>query len=287
VTAADPSASVSPLDASAWARAILSLPSLPRAFLAAVELLRNDDASTAACISAIERDQALTVRVLRLANSPFYGAGGKVSRIGDAVQMLGLRTVSSALAAVSLRSALGPLPCAGFSFASYWRHSLCTAIAARELAPLLAMDAGEAFLLGLLHDVGKLILAMTSPQMMAQVLELARSEGLGLHTAEQQLLGVTHAEVGAQVVRQWNLPATFADAIAAHHNPLQDFVAERSGFPLLMQLANTIAHGLEASPPDMAVLLNNPALSVLASSEEQLRGLLERIDGELQVMVNA
>ena len=83
------------LEPAAWARCIVSLPSLPSAFIAAVELLSNDDASAASCIAAIERDQALTVRVLRLANSAFYGAPGQVSRIGDAVQMLGLRTVAS------------------------------------------------------------------------------------------------------------------------------------------------------------------------------------------------
>ena len=194
------------LEAAAWARCIVSLPSLPSAFIAAVELLSNDDASAASCIAAIERDQALTVRVLRLANSPFYGAQGQISRIGDAVQMLGLRTVASALAAVSLRTALGSLRCKEFCFASYWRHTLCTAIAARELAQVTKLDASEAFLLGLLHDVGKLILAMTSPELESQALQLVRSEGMAMHEAEQQLLGVTHTR---KWVRSWPDSGTF------------------------------------------------------------------------------
>lgn len=275
------------LEAAAWARCIVSLPSLPSAFIAAVELLSNDDASAASCIAAIERDQALTVRVLRLANSPFYGAQGQVSRIGDAVQMLGLRTVASALAAISLRTALGSLQCKEFCFASYWQHTLRTAIAARELAQVAKLDAGEAFLLGLLHDVGKVILAMTSPDLKSQALQLARSEGMAMHDAEQQLFGVTHAEVGAVVARQWNFPAAFAEAIADHHRPVAAPAGMRLTFPLLIHLANQMAHGLEEPSADIETLLSDPMWSVLGCSEQELRALTARITDELLIMSGA
>lgn len=275
------------LEAAAWARCIVSLPSLPSAFIAAVVLLSNDDAPAAPCIAAIERDQALTVRVLRLANSPFYGAQGQVSRIGDAVQMLGLRTVASALAAVSLRTALGSLQCKDFCFDSYWRHTLCTAITARELARLASMDTSEAFLLGLLHDVGKLILAMTSPDLETQALQLVRSDGIALHEAEQRLLGVTHAEVGAVVARQWNFPASFAEAIADHHRPVLASSGERPSFPLLIRLANQMTHGLEKSPVDLSHVLEDPFWTVLGHSESQLRELAQRITDELQIVSSA
>ncbi|WP_332741831.1 HDOD domain-containing protein [Hydrogenophaga sp.] len=275
------------LEPAAWARCIVSLPSLPSAFIAAVELLSNDDASAASCIAAIERDQALTVRVLRLANSPFYGAQGQVSRIGDAVQMLGLRTVASALAAVSLRTALGSLRCKEFCFTSYWRHTLCSAIAARELAQVASLDAGEAFLLGLLHDVGKVILAMTSPELESQALQLARSEGMAMHDAEQQLFGVTHAEVGAVVARQWNFPASFAEAIADHHRPVDAPAGKRLSFPLLIHLANQMAHGLEEPGADMEALLKDPMWSVLGRGEQDMRALMARITDELHIMSGA
>jgi putative nucleotidyltransferase with HDIG domain len=275
------------LEPAAWARCILTLPSLPSAFIAAVELLSNDDASAASCIAAIERDQALTVRVLRLANSPFYGAQGQVSRIGDAVQMLGLRTVASALAAVSLRTALGSLRCDGFCFASYWRHTLCTAIAARELAQVASRDAGEAFLLGLLHDVGKLILAMTSPELESQALQLVRSDGLTMHDAEQLLLGVTHAEVGAVVARQWNFPAAFAEAIADHHRPVPAPAGEGPSLPLLIHLANEMAHGVEEPSSNTETRVNDPLWSVLGSSEQAMRALTARVTDELQIMAGA
>lgn len=272
------------------ARCIGELPSLPGAFIAAVEALSKDDAPASTCIEAIERDQALSVRILRLANSAFYGAQGQVASIGDAVQMLGLRTVASTLAAISLRSSFGAVRCEGFSFDTYWRHTLCTAISARELARIASLDTGEAFLLGLLHDVGKLILAITSPELEAQALRLCAAEGLALHEAEQRVLGVSHAEVGATVAQQWNFPATLSAAIATHHLPASIPEGERLTFSHLVQLANHMAHGLEAAPTEGAGpeaetdFLMDPMWSVLDASEPQLRRLTQRIVSELSVM---
>ncbi|MGS5085676.1 HDOD domain-containing protein [Hydrogenophaga sp. A37] len=275
------------LEPAAWARCIVQLPSLPSAFIAAVKVLSEDNVPASACIEAIERDQALTVRVLRLANSAFYGVPGKVSRIGDAVQMLGVRTVASTLAAVSLRSTLGSLRCEGFCFDTYWRHTLCTALTARELAKLTSLDAGEAFLLGLLHDVGQLVLAMTSPELQAHALRLCRSQGVPMHEAERRVFGVAHPEVGAAVARQWNFPAHISEAIAGHHAPAPITAGQRLAFSDLGHLANHMAHGLDTSPIDIETLLADPLWSVLGTSEQRLRHLAERVCAELQLMACA
>ena len=272
------------LKPAAWARCIGELPSLPSAFMAAVKVLSEDDTPASACIEAIERDQALTVRVLHLANSAFYGAPGQVSRIGDAVQMLGLRTVASTLAVVSLQATLGALRCEGFCFDTYWRHTLCTALAARELAKVASLDTGEAFLLGLLHDVGKLVLAMTSPVQEAQALRICRSEGMSMNEAEQHVFGVSHPEVGAAVARQWNFPASLVEAIAGHHATAPIPAGERLTLTDLVRLADHMAHGLEASPTDIQSLLADPLWSVLGTSEQRLLDLAERVNAELQVM---
>ena len=272
------------LKPAAWARCIGELPSLQSAFMAAVKVLSEDDTPASACIEAIERDQALTVRVLHLANSAFYGAPGQVSRIGDAVQMLGLRTVASTLAVVSLQATLGALRCEGFCFDTYWRHTLCTALAARELAKVASLDTGEAFLLGLLHDVGKLVLAMTSPVQEAQALRICRSEGMSMHEAEQHVFGVSHPEVGAAVARQWNFPASLVEAIAGHHATAPIPAGERLTLTDLVRLADHMAHGLEASPTDIQSLLADPLWSVLGTSEQRLLDLAERVNAELQVM---
>jgi putative nucleotidyltransferase with HDIG domain len=281
-------APVGHLEPAAWARCIRELPSLPSAFIAAVKVLSEDDAPASSCIEAIERDQALTVRVLRLANSAFYGAPGQVARVEDAVQMLGLRTVASTLAAVSLRATLGSLRCEGFCFDTYWRHTLCTALTARELAKISSLDAGEAFLLGLLHDVGQLVLAVTSPELEARALLLCRSQGLAMHEAERRVFGVSHPEVGAAVARQWNFPSRISEAIAAHHSPAPITAGQRLTFSDLGHLANRMAHGLDTpSPADIEALLSDPLWSVLGTGEQRLRDLAERVEAELQLMACA
>lgn len=277
-----------PLEPAEWMRCIVKLPSLPSAFLAAVEVLSRDHVPTSACIEAIERDQALTVRVLRLANSAFYGAPGRVSRIGDAVQMLGLRTVASTLAAVSLGSMLGSLRCEGFCFDTYWRHTLRTAIAARELAPFMSLDAGEAFLMGLLHDVGLLILALTDPVLEAQALQRSRTDGVALHRAESQLFGVSHADVGAAVARQWKFPAAIVDAIASHHRPSRYLPTEGLTAANLVRMANQFAHAMEASGDEAAGLLAaDPLWSRLGISDASLLDLTRRITVELDIVSGA
>lgn len=271
----------------AWARCIGELPSLPSAFLAAVKVLSEDDSPASACIEAIARDQALTVRVLHLANSAFYGATGQVSRIGDAVQMLGLRTVASTLAALALRTTLGSVRCEGFCFEAYWRHTLCTALSARELAKLVSLDAGEAFLLGLVHDVGQLILAMTSPVLEARALRICRSEGVNLHEAEMRVFGVSHAEVGAAVARQWNFPPLIAEAIAGHHRPARAPADGRLDLGHLLHLADRMAHGLEGSAADGTALLADPLWPALKTGEQRLHDLAVRITTELDIMSRA
>lgn len=284
MTAVDPLATGRPVEPAEWMGCIVKLPSLPSAFLAAVEVLAQDHAPISACIEAIERDQALTVRVLRLANSAFYGAPGQVSRIGDAVQMLGLRTVASTLAAVSLRATLASLRCEGFRFEAYWRHTLCTALAARELAKFVSLDSGEAFLLGLLHDVGQLILAMTRPALQAQVLQRCRSDGLSMHEAESQLFGVTHADVGAAVARQWNFPAAIADAIAAHHRPSRFLPSEGFTPSNLLRMANQFAHEMADAPDAATGLLKDPLWSHLGIAEPALSERMQRIAAELDIV---
>lgn len=281
ITLDAPAAGLKP---AAWARCIGELPSLPSAFMAAVKVLSEDDVPASACIEAIERDQALTVRVLRLANSAFYGAPGQVSRIGDAVQMLGLRTVASTLAVVSLQATLGALRCEGFCFDTYWRHTLCTALAARELARVASLDTGEAFLLGLLHDVGKLVLAMTSPLQEAQALRICVSEGVAMHEAEHRVFGVSHPEVGAAVARQWNFPASLAEAIAGHHAPAPIAAGQRLNLTQLVHLADHMAHGLETPPADIGSLWADPLWDALGTSEQRLLNLAERVSAELQAM---
>jgi putative nucleotidyltransferase with HDIG domain len=196
-----------------------ALPALPQAVREVMQALQRDDVSVERSVHLIEQDQSLAARTLRVANSAFYGMSGRVGRIGDAVTLLGLRAVSGVLLAVSFSQGLDTSRCAGFHFRGYWRHSMATALAARLLAPRLRLDPDEGFVAGLLHDIGKLVLAAHFPAEGAQAMALARSADVSDIEAERATLGLTHAEIGAVLVRHWRFPAGWSRPSSTTTNP--------------------------------------------------------------------
>lgn len=242
---AEAAAEIAPIDAAALARRIAELPALPLALSEAMRALGRDDLPASACARAIELDLALAARVLRLANSPFYGVPGRIGSVSDAVRLLGLRTVAGVVAAVSLRGLMQGLRCPGFHFEAHWRHVLATAIAARELALCCGHDADEAFLAGLLHDVGQLVLARFHPQRAARALALARDDDVELLAAERQEFGRGHDAIGAEVARHWGLPGRLWQAIETHHAPEAVVAGESAPLGALVHVADAIAHALD------------------------------------------
>jgi putative nucleotidyltransferase with HDIG domain len=240
-------------------RRVSELPAMPQAVQDVLAALRDEDVRTDDCADRIARDQALTAKTLRLANSAFYGVPGRVATIHDAVQVLGLRTLSTLLEAAALVSRFPASGCPAFQPATFWRNSIGTAIAARAIAAELKLDANIAFTAGLLHDIGRLALATHFAEQFAQVLALQESDDLAALQAEQQALGTNHAEVGALVASHWRYPRTIVDAIAQHHQlPAPGPVLRNPGITDVVQVANGMAHLLDqpardGAPPPAAI----------------------------------
>jgi putative nucleotidyltransferase with HDIG domain len=275
------------LDSEALARCIGALPALPLALMVAIQALSSDDLPASDCVDAVERDQSLATRLLRLANSAFYGARGQVASVDDAVSMLGLRTVASVVAAVSMRSTLALVHCNGFRFETYWRHALTTAVIARELARSVTLDPGEAFLAGLLHDVGQLPLVVAHADWAERALLLSREEQIDLCEAERRLIGVGHDEVGADVMRHWHFPERLVDAVAAHHSPLPAPPGFRVSLSALVRLADQLAHHLETDAGAPVPLASLDDWESLCLDEKFLSALLERTQREISVFESA
>lgn len=257
-----------------------TLPALPQAVREVMQAMQRDDVSVERSVHLIEQDQALAARTLRVANSAFYGMSGRVGRIGDAVTLLGLRAVSGVLLAVSFSNGLDTSRCAGFDFRGYWRHSMATALTARLLAPRLRLDPDEGFVAGLLHDIGKLVLAAHFPVEGAQALALALSADVPDVEAERATLGLTHAQIGAVLVRHWRFPAPVVQAVEHHAQPSEASDPAAHALAELLQVANAVAHALdlageaqEVVPPlDPALWLrldlsDSAALTLLADVE--------------------
>lgn len=202
-------------------RRLADLPPLPAALAEVLQALRRGGLTVERCVALIERDPSLAARCLRLANSPFYGRTGRIASVSGAVTLLGLRTVNHLLTAVTLQQAIRPEQCPGFDLDGFWRHAMNVAMAASTLSPRLELDPSEAFLAGLLHEIGELMLVVLVPEVVAEV-ERRVADGEPARQAEQSLLGTDHVEVGSAVARRWNFPPSIVEAIADHHRGWPD-----------------------------------------------------------------
>lgn len=222
------------------------LPPLPEALAAAQRVLRDEDSSGRACAEALGRDPALSAQVLRLANAAGCGQAGRVASLHDAVLLLGRQKLGLVLTAAAVIDRFDAAACPGFDLTGFWRESLACATAAQALAMELGADDGLAFTTGLLHDLGRLVLALLLPAATAQALAVARGRDQPLHWAERELLGIDHAELGAQLARHWQFPPAMVAAIAGHHGPGQSTgLGGRPSLIDLLQGADAVAHALD------------------------------------------
>jgi len=196
-----------------------SLPTLPVVTTQLLECLDNPDAPAAALASLISTDQALATRLLRLANSAYYGFPRRIGTINLAVVVLGFDTVRDlSLSLLITDSFFRPASEMPLDIDAAWRHSMAAAIASRMLLRSSGANVpGEGFVAGLVHDVGKLFLARYFPAEYSRVVGLARDEGMHLLTAESQVFGLTHGIVGGWLLDEWNLPVWLVDSTRDHH----------------------------------------------------------------------
>lgn len=223
-----------------------SLPASPNTWVQLTEALRRPDIALTEIAPLVERDAALAGRVLQVANSAFFALPRRVTSIGEAVRYLGTGLIRD-LALVT--GAFSSFPFdgrrAGFTPETLQAHSwLVARVARRVAAPPVAQ---EAFTAGLLHDVGLLVLAAQAPDLAEAVVRTATERRLARTDAEREILGVTHAEVGAYLLGLWGLPLDLVTAVSRHH----DEPAPPDGLPSLrqaVQIADVLAHECGSNP---------------------------------------
>ena len=197
------------------------LPTLPRTVLRITELVNDPRASAKDLSIIITDDQVLTARLLKLVNSSFYGFPQPVSTVTGAIVLLGFDAIRNLLLTTSVLD-LFPARIAKVrrDQEQLWDHSLACAIGAKSIGNFLRHDKlEELFVAGLLHDIGKIVEMMFLPDEFARITERVRAEGVLISSAEQDLLGCTHADIGRLLAERWNLPAKMVGVIARHHTP--------------------------------------------------------------------
>jgi HD-like signal output (HDOD) protein len=227
---------------------------LPRPSGIVSDLLRcldDQSASAAQLARIIARDQAMVARLLRVANSPFYGLRGRVESIPNAIAVLGLRAVLGLATASAFCCTFGTIDAGDFNIKIYSRHSLASALCSRVLARRMGISEGSAFVAGLLHDIGLLMIAAAFPKHMAAIGRYAQENGCTRHQAELAVAGMDHGQIGRILGERWYFPAAICDAIANHHRPDENGSGELAG---VVHLADALAHALDlAKDPQEAV----------------------------------
>ncbi len=204
------------------------LSSLPEIYIRVSELLESERATSKEIGEVVETDPALSSRILKLVNSAFYGFPSTVASISQAITILGRDRLKQLLIGTVLSGVFGKIDNPLFHMEEFWRHSVKTALLGRHLCQM--SDAGEIadviFTAGLLHDIGRLILAQKLPQYTADINSAIEDRGMPVTDAERSVLGFDHCDAGAAFIRKWSLPETLAQAAQYHHRPDQ---AEQDG----------------------------------------------------------
>jgi putative nucleotidyltransferase with HDIG domain len=221
---------------------IINLPTLPTIISKMIELVDNPKTSAGSLARLISTDQALTARILKLANSAYYGFPREISTVNMSIVVLGFNTVKDMGLSLSVFDMFKESDTTGtFDTTQFWEHSVGCGIAARVIARYCGHRmAGEAFVAGLLHDIGKVILKQYFPKEFKEIMTISSAEGANLDDAELQVIGTHHGQVGGWLAEKWSLPKIIADCITNHHAPW-DSKADPL-FVAIVSLADYLCH---------------------------------------------
>ncbi|MDQ7780019.1 MAG: HDOD domain-containing protein, partial [Planctomycetota bacterium] len=266
-----------------------SLPTLPAVVVRVLEVVLDSDSSAKDAAAIVASDPALAAKVLKVVNSPAYGLRQKVSTVGHAVAMLGFATLKGLVLSITVFDELldKRIPI-GLDKALYWQHSLAVGAAAKCLAIVSHYDLPEeAYVAGLLHDTGKVVMDFILKEEYGRTLDSIRQQNADPAAAELAMVGISHAEVGSRLLARWNLPQILQLAIKYHHEePTKpDDIPDRA-----LQLAAILhvadfacwAQGLGSVEASRPPALNPKAESRVKLDKRKTERVMEAVDTELK-----
>lgn len=215
------------------------LPAIPSVVLNAMSLLNDPSVTVKKIQEQILMDQGLTAYILKIANSPLYGLRKEVSTVSYAINLMGYNTTKSILMAYLTKNIYNQ---SGSKFIHnlLWKHSLCTAVIAKELANNVSnINSEEVFIAALLHDIGKAVLLKNRPKDFQEIVERVLNDGCVMIHEERKVLGFTHVEVGYLIMKNWRFSEGIVEALVYHHN-LQDYYGNNRMVPIV-SLANKLS----------------------------------------------
>ena len=254
------------------------LPTIPVVATKVMQLIESDRATSDELSKVVSSDPAVAAKVLKISNSSFYGRQGKIQNLSAAIVLLGFNTLKSIVVTASVRQVYQPF---GLTEKMLWEHSFGAGIAARTIASRTGrVDQEEAFLAGLFHDIGKVIMNSSDRAKFLMVMERSYNEEIPFNEAEKSIYHFSHEEVGSLVIKKWNFPTVLTETVLRHH----DFAFKDLNDLSLLHLTSVIALadmfckklGIgERCPTEDIQISETRAASFLGLSENEVHGLLE------------
>ena len=253
---------------------IKDLPTFPTTALEVMRLASDSDSSAAELARIISRDPSLATKILRVANSPYYGFARKISTIEWAIVALGFETLRETILSPTMIDLFKGGATKSFDPRKFWTHAVDTASAARTLAREVKYRIpGEAYASGLLHDVGTLVLYKYFRDDFDEILRLENEEGVQPSQAEVVVTGTTHGEIGAWLASKWGFPAYLVEAIQFHHSPA--FAQVNPELTSIVHAASLIASSVGYSCADQPIRFDTLAIKYLG---------IERLSSPMRIL---
>jgi len=214
---------------------------LPDVTMRIIQTADDPNSNAFQLLKVVSHDPALVAKILKLVNSSFYGLPNKIASLDRAISLLGMGGIRNLAIASSVSGMFrGGELCEGFGPRDLWTHSIAVAVVAREIAKKMRLPvADEAFLIGMLHDIGLLVIHQKLPRQLREVCEESQKQQRDLCEVERDLIGFEHQELGTALATRWKFPASVCDAIAFHHHPA-DAPPEHRSVAALICVADTL-----------------------------------------------
>lgn len=267
------------------------LPAMPQVAAKVLELSADPDTSASQLQQVISDDQAMTARILKIANSAMYSCSRKIKTLTDAIVMLGFNSIRSLVVTSAARNLYNTNAAnAGLKERLMWEHSIGCAFACRLLVqPRLPGIAEEAFLAGLLHDIGKLVLTMRVPERFDTIVQTVYNENRSFVATEREHLGFDHAQVGSLLVNKWKFSPELEYVILHHHDP--EALSPDQPLLLYLDLGNRLCHRLgigfqEEEELDLAGCAANQILGLPPETFDTAAcALQETLENEMEIFI--
>jgi putative nucleotidyltransferase with HDIG domain len=263
---------------------IKALPTLSVVVARVIQVVSNPLTSASDLSNIITVDQALTAKVLRLANSAFYGFPFRIKNITQAVSILGFDTIRNLALTVSVHKIFtgDDRSGQGFSHQEFWKHAVGVAICSSLLAKKIKYKSPEgAFTAGLLHDIGKSFFEQYMHEEFMEALKNAAEKNITIFDSEREIIGIDHAAVGKIMAEKWNLPHELKAGIASHHHPEEE--QEENVMATMVNVANILCKkkGVGFAGDRIVMPIGSEARALLNLDEKAESEMMARLDTEL------